>query len=86
MVAATKTRMQIRIDPKLKEEGERLFRSMGTDLSSAVSMFVAQAVHEGGFPFRPVADPLAAAVKAAESEPAEYVGSTQDVKDMIDAL
>lgn len=78
--------MQIRIDPTLKEQGEKLFHSLGIDLSSAVSMFVAQAVHDGGMPFRPVADPLMAAVRKAEAEPAEYVGSAQNVRDMIDAL
>jgi addiction module RelB/DinJ family antitoxin len=43
--------VNIRIDPKLKEEGEKLFRELGLTFSSAVSVFVSQAVRERGIPF-----------------------------------
>ena len=43
--------INIRIDDVLKEEGEQLFKSLGLTFSSAVSVFVSQAVREGGIPF-----------------------------------
>ena len=43
--------VNIRIDDRLKEEGERLFENLGISFSSAVSIFVSQAVRERGLPF-----------------------------------
>jgi addiction module RelB/DinJ family antitoxin len=49
---AVMAQVNIRIDSKLKEEGEKLFRELGLTFSSAVSVFVSQAVRERGIPFR----------------------------------
>jgi addiction module RelB/DinJ family antitoxin len=43
--------LSIRIDDKLKAEGEQLFKSLGLNYSSAFSLFVTQAVRERGIPF-----------------------------------
>jgi len=43
--------VNIRIDDTLKEQGERLFNSLGLNFSTAVSVFISQAVREGGIPF-----------------------------------
>ena len=43
--------VNIRIDDKLKTQGEKLFHALGLNFSSAVSVFVSQAVREGGLPF-----------------------------------
>lgn len=43
--------LNIRIDDKLKEQGEKLFNTLGMNFSSAVNIFVSQAVREGGIPF-----------------------------------
>jgi len=44
--------LNIRIDDNLKEDGEILFREMGLSFSSAISMFVSQAVRERAIPFQ----------------------------------
>ncbi|MDR0818895.1 MAG: type II toxin-antitoxin system RelB/DinJ family antitoxin [Oscillospiraceae bacterium] len=44
--------VNIRIDDKLKDEGELLFRELGLSFSSAVSVFVSQAVRERAIPFK----------------------------------
>jgi addiction module RelB/DinJ family antitoxin len=44
--------LDIRIDDTLKQEGETLFRELGLTFSSAVSVFVSQAVRERGLPFQ----------------------------------
>ena len=43
--------LNIRIDDTLKTQGEELFKALGLSFSSAVSVFVAQAVRVKGLPF-----------------------------------
>lgn len=42
----------IKIDPILKQESQVLFESLGLNLSTAVNMFLRQAVREQAIPFR----------------------------------
>jgi len=44
--------VNIRIDDRLKEEGEHLFEELGLSFSTAVSIFISQAVREQALPFR----------------------------------
>ncbi|MDR3242371.1 MAG: type II toxin-antitoxin system RelB/DinJ family antitoxin [Clostridiales Family XIII bacterium] len=44
--------VNIRIDDKLKSEGELLFHELGLSFSAAVSVFVSQAVRERAIPFK----------------------------------
>jgi len=44
--------VNIRIDDELKEKGDHLFRELGISFSSAISMFVSQAVRERAIPFQ----------------------------------
>jgi len=43
--------INIRVDDNLKEEAEKLFNALGLNFSSAVNIFISQAVREGGLPF-----------------------------------
>lgn len=47
----------IKIDSALKQEAQQLFDSLGLNLSTAVNMFLRQAVREQAIPFR-VGNPL----------------------------
>lgn len=49
--------INIRIDEKLKKQAAKTFASLGMDTSSAVKMFLTQAVIEKGLPFTPTQDP-----------------------------
>lgn len=42
----------IKIDSQLKKEAQRLFDDMGLNLSTAINMFLKQAVREQAIPFR----------------------------------
>lgn len=42
----------IKIDPQLKQESQALFESLGLNLSTAVNLFLRQAVREQAIPFR----------------------------------
>ncbi|MDE7313856.1 MAG: type II toxin-antitoxin system RelB/DinJ family antitoxin [Eubacterium sp.] len=43
--------IQVRIDDELKAKSDSLFRELGTDTTSAIRMFLTQAVAYHGFPF-----------------------------------
>ncbi|MBR0218391.1 MAG: type II toxin-antitoxin system RelB/DinJ family antitoxin [Clostridia bacterium] len=43
--------IQIRVDHELKQKSDMLFRDLGTDTTSAIRIFLTQAVANNGFPF-----------------------------------
>ncbi len=43
--------IQIRVDDDLKNKSDQLFKDPGTDTTSAIRMFLTQAVAYNGFPF-----------------------------------
>ena len=45
--------IQIRMDSKMKNQVEELYRSLGTSFTDAVRIFAQQSLYEGGMPFRP---------------------------------
>lgn len=44
--------VNIRIDDALKAQGEKLFNDLGLNFSSAISVFIAQAIREQAIPFK----------------------------------
>ena len=59
--------IQIRVDDDLKQKSDVLFRELGTDTTSAVRIFLTQAVAHNGFPFeirKTSANPFAAMSEA----------------------
>ncbi|MFV0321437.1 MAG: type II toxin-antitoxin system RelB/DinJ family antitoxin [Alphaproteobacteria bacterium] len=45
--------LQIRIDDKLKEEADAIYKKLGIKLPDAIRMFLQQSVNDAGLPFRP---------------------------------
>lgn len=43
--------IQVRVDEDLKRKSDDLFKDLGTDTTSAIRMFLTQAVANNGFPF-----------------------------------
>lgn len=43
--------IQVRVDDELKKKSDILFKQLGTDTTSAIRMFLTQAVASDGFPF-----------------------------------
>ena len=43
--------IQIRVDDELKVKSDNLFKDLGTDTTTAIRMFLTQAVAHNGFPF-----------------------------------
>lgn len=45
--------LHVRIDAEQKEEAEKIFKNMGTSLSEAVRVFIAESIKQQGLPFQP---------------------------------
>lgn len=43
--------IQVRVEDELKTKSDSLFRELGTDTTTAIRMFLTQAVAVNGFPF-----------------------------------
>lgn len=43
--------IQVRVEDELKEKSDSLFKDLGTDTTTAIRMFLTQAVAANGFPF-----------------------------------
>ena len=43
--------IQIRVEDDLKTKSDALFKNLGTDTTSAIRMFLVQAIANNGFPF-----------------------------------
>jgi len=52
------THIHVRIDEDVKRQAQQIFSDMGLDISTAVTMFIKQAVLNRCFPFLPSADPF----------------------------
>ena len=50
--------VSFRMDDGLKAEAEELFRSMGMNMSSAITIFITQSVRQRRFPLEIRADPF----------------------------
>lgn len=43
--------IQVRVDDELKAKSDKLFKDLGTDTTTAIRMFLTQALAVNGFPF-----------------------------------
>lgn len=44
--------IQVRVDNDLKSKSDKLFHDLGTDTTTAIRIFLTQAVANNGFPLR----------------------------------
>jgi len=65
--------IQVRVDDELKMKSDELFRDLGTDTTTAIRMFLTQALAVNGFPFE---------IKRVSANP--YEGLTES--EMLDKL
>ncbi|MCH5162455.1 MAG: type II toxin-antitoxin system RelB/DinJ family antitoxin [Clostridiales bacterium] len=82
--------INVRVDDKLKKEAAELFADLGLDTSTAINMFLRQAINSNGIPFaveRPNAATLAAMkeVDDMEKNPEKYKGYT-NVDELFEEL
>ena len=60
--------IQVRVDDELKRKSDQLFKDLGTDTTSAIRIFLTQAVANNGFPFE---------IKRVEHSP--YAAMTEEM-------
>ena len=82
----------IKIEPTLKKQAQKLFADLGLDMTTAVNIFLRQAVKEHAIPFR-IGDPAPnyetleaiREVEMMKNNPEEYKSYT-DVDEMMKEL
>ena len=47
----SKTSMSIRLDSEVKEQAQQVFNSLGMDMTTAINIFLRQAIQSQGLPF-----------------------------------
>ena len=50
------TNINIRIDSKVKTEAQKVFTSLGLDMTTAINIFLRQSIFQNGIPFPVLAD------------------------------
>lgn len=82
--------IQVRVEDELKTKSDSLFRDLGTDTTTAIRMFLTQAVAVNGFPFeikrRTEAnpyEPLSEEEMLAKLKMAKEQGKFRDADDVI---
>ena len=60
--------IQIRVDDELKSKSDELFKALGTDTTTAIRMFLTQALAVNGFPFE---------IKRARTNPYEALSEAE---------
>lgn len=77
----------VRTDERVKNDAEALFDSMGMTLSTAVNIFLRQAIRENGMPFELKGDlPNATTISAMEEADAIVKSGKRGGFDSIDDL
>lgn len=51
MAAKTDTTMTVRTNKEIKREAQEIFSALGLDMSTAINIFLRQAISYGGIPF-----------------------------------
>ena len=70
--------IQIRVDDEIKIKSDALFKDLGTDTTTAIRIFLTQAIAANGFPFeikRTAANPYAA---LSEQEMMQKLGTSRE--------
>ncbi|MDD5952241.1 MAG: type II toxin-antitoxin system RelB/DinJ family antitoxin [Oscillospiraceae bacterium] len=86
------TSMTIRMEKEVKQQAQKLFSDMGMDMTTAINIFLRQAIKEQAIPFRignpvPNQETLEALkeVDQMKKHPEQYKGYT-DVDEMMEEL
>lgn len=76
--------LQVKIDDQLNADAKIVAANLGTDVNTAVRVFLTQFVRENGFPFRPTADPFYSAKNMAALM--ESINQFKDSKTVLKTL
>ncbi|SDK70460.1 type II toxin-antitoxin system RelB/DinJ family antitoxin [Alkalibacterium thalassium] len=76
----SESRINVRIDKELKEEADKVYKEMGMNLSTAITVFLKQSVNDQSMPFKPNLNNAAniQARKEVESGETEQFDNVED--------
>ena len=85
------TNFSVRMDKQVKKESEILFKELGMNLTTAINVFLRQAIRSGGFPFsvtveQPNADTLLALRESDELLRNKTAKRYSDVEEALEEL
>jgi len=81
----TVSRLNIRIDGELKDQAKEVYKDMGMDLTTAVTVFLKQSVREQRLPFQPSREPVENIIARYEVENG-MTTKVNSVKDLMEHL
>ena len=70
--------LNMRVDPSVKEEAERVYAQFGMNLTDAVNVFLHKSIMEGGLPFE------AREIAAGRVAASRYMSASQAFADVDD--
>ncbi len=89
MAVKANTSMTIRMNREVKQKAQMIFAELGMDMTTAINVFLRQAIYYKGFPFEVVLhtpnDETLAAMEAAENDKKMY-GPFDSVSSLMDEL
>jgi len=53
---STSTNINIRVDSNIKNKAQDVFSALGLDMTSAINVFLRQAIRQNGIPFKLIAE------------------------------
>ena len=88
-MAGATTTMSIRMDRTVKEQSQQLFKSLGMDMTTAINIFLRQALIKRGLPFEVTAEGADSIMmqRLAEAENDHNIhGPFNTVQELMDVL
>jgi DNA-damage-inducible protein J len=79
------TRLTIRIDEELKQQAKEVYKDLGMDLTTAVTIFLKQSVRDQRLPFQPSKEPIDNLIARYEVENG-LTKSADSVEDLLEKL
>lgn len=77
----------IRMNKSIKQQAQKLFADLGIDMSSAVNLFIKQAIFQNGLPFEVSKKPNAVTLSAIEdADNGKLKGDLQGTAELLDSL
>jgi DNA-damage-inducible protein J len=73
--------IQIRVDDDLKQKSDLLFKELGTDTTTAIRIFLTQAIAHNGFPFEIKRSTNSIYKPLSESEMLERIEASKELSD-----
>lgn len=77
----------IRMNKSIKQQAQKLFADLGIDMSSAINLFIKQAIFQNGLPFEVSRKPNAVTLSAIEdADNGKLEGNFQGMTELLDSL